>query len=162
MALDERGKLWAWGSNTSGELGTGDYEARSVPLTIPALFTTTFAKVFCGPSHVVAVVGRGEAQVPVQYYSAAALPAMSSIGPRGRSAVRIPGKIQGTAGRSREGKRLKTSSLEGKTGGMILAEMPSDRAKYKTGGSINSSSQSPVAAPVPAPVPVRSPAWNRE
>jgi X-linked retinitis pigmentosa GTPase regulator len=31
LALNELGKVYAWGMNTSGELGTGDYIERATP-----------------------------------------------------------------------------------------------------------------------------------
>ena len=34
LCLDIEGVIWSWGSNTSGELGTGDYEARTSPVPI--------------------------------------------------------------------------------------------------------------------------------
>ena len=34
LALDLEGIVWTWGSNTSGELGTGDFDPRSTPVPI--------------------------------------------------------------------------------------------------------------------------------
>jgi alpha-tubulin suppressor-like RCC1 family protein len=33
-AVDKDGLLWTWGSNSSGELGLGDYEARPYPYPV--------------------------------------------------------------------------------------------------------------------------------
>ena len=36
-AVDTNGMIWTWGSNTSGELGVGDYEPRTNPFPLVAL-----------------------------------------------------------------------------------------------------------------------------
>ena len=33
-ALDKEGIIWTWGSNSSGELGLGDFEARPHPFPV--------------------------------------------------------------------------------------------------------------------------------
>jgi len=52
-AIDENGRTWVWGANTSGELGTGDYEPRSEPFMIDALKEKTSVKICCGGSYAI-------------------------------------------------------------------------------------------------------------
>jgi alpha-tubulin suppressor-like RCC1 family protein len=36
-AIDLEGRVWSWGSNTTGELGVGDYNQRNLPCQVGAL-----------------------------------------------------------------------------------------------------------------------------
>ena len=38
-ALDRDGLIWSWGSNSNGELGIGDYEAKPYPYPVSHLKT---------------------------------------------------------------------------------------------------------------------------
>jgi X-linked retinitis pigmentosa GTPase regulator len=47
-AIDEKGVCYTWGSNTSGELGVGDYEARINPFPLLKLRNKTVMNISCG------------------------------------------------------------------------------------------------------------------
>lgn len=55
VAISNQGSVWSWGSNTSGELGLGDFEARSFPALIESLQGRNIIKVFCGTSSAFAI-----------------------------------------------------------------------------------------------------------
>lgn len=55
IALDQCGKLWTWGANTSGELGLGDYEPKTSPCLIERLQSKTVVSVSCGGSYAIAL-----------------------------------------------------------------------------------------------------------
>ena len=61
LALDEAGRVWAWGGNLSGQLGDGGTEDRAVPALVdPAQFATrTFVAVAAGLSHALALDDTG-------------------------------------------------------------------------------------------------------
>jgi len=54
VATDSFGRVWAWGSNSNGELGLGDYEARKTPTQITKL--TTVSAAISGGSYTFAYV----------------------------------------------------------------------------------------------------------
>jgi X-linked retinitis pigmentosa GTPase regulator len=54
-AIDEYGVPWTWGSNTSGELGQGDFDPRSQPTKIEFLHGKRVQKISCGGSFVIAL-----------------------------------------------------------------------------------------------------------
>lgn len=53
--LDQNGKLWTWGSNSSGELGVGDYEPRKQPFPLEKLCSKTVVSISCGGSYAIAL-----------------------------------------------------------------------------------------------------------
>jgi hypothetical protein len=55
-ALDSRGILWTWGSNTSGELGVGDFEPRSAPYPLVNLQEQKIQSISCGSSYAIAIL----------------------------------------------------------------------------------------------------------
>jgi alpha-tubulin suppressor-like RCC1 family protein len=55
LGLDVNRKLWSWGSNTSGQLGLGDYQSRETPTPVAALQAKTVASVTCGGNFVLAL-----------------------------------------------------------------------------------------------------------
>ena len=55
VVLDIKGKLYSWGSNTNGELGTGDFESRTTPYLIKGLENKVVAKVSCGGAYTIAL-----------------------------------------------------------------------------------------------------------
>lgn len=62
-AIDVNNGLWAWGSNTNGELGVGDYEPRLTPFAVAALQGKRIRTVACGSSFCIALgqdIGLGE------------------------------------------------------------------------------------------------------
>jgi len=54
-AVDEGGLVWTWGSNTSGELGQGDFQPRTHPTPIGYLQGKRVQKISCGGSFVIAL-----------------------------------------------------------------------------------------------------------
>lgn len=56
-AIDNKGLVWTWGSNTSGELGVGDYQPRIAPFPNVALEDKRVRKLSCGGSYVIALSG---------------------------------------------------------------------------------------------------------
>ena len=54
-AVDMYGHVWTWGSNTSGELGVGDFEPRTTPVMIKSLKQKQIQKISCGGSFVIAM-----------------------------------------------------------------------------------------------------------
>jgi len=55
VMLDVQGTVWSWGTNSGGELGQGDYEARLDLTPVIALQTKTIRAVACGRTHVIAL-----------------------------------------------------------------------------------------------------------
>ena len=53
--IDVKGKVWSWGSNTSGELGVGDYNQRAVPSKVVGLDNFTIGKLACGGFYTMAL-----------------------------------------------------------------------------------------------------------
>ena len=47
--------VWTWGSNSNGELGLGDYEARSCPFPVAHLKNKPVTKIACGGSFAIAL-----------------------------------------------------------------------------------------------------------
>lgn len=54
-AIDDTGLIWTWGSNTSGELGLGDYEPRKTMTPNKALQGRVVSRLSCGGSYVIAL-----------------------------------------------------------------------------------------------------------
>ncbi len=59
-AISQDGTLYAWGSNTNGQLGTGDQEERLVPTAVEALADKTVVAVSSGTSHTLALTADGQ------------------------------------------------------------------------------------------------------
>ena len=57
FALDNEGKLWAWGANSYGQLGVGDRENHSAPTPVPAHFM--WNGLSAGDSHTLAIATDG-------------------------------------------------------------------------------------------------------
>lgn len=66
LLLDEYGKIWTWGENTSGELGVGDYEPRTEPFYLSKLQSKTVTAIACGGSFAITlgVTHRGLSKKP--------------------------------------------------------------------------------------------------
>lgn len=47
--------LWTWGSNTSGELGVGDYDSRINPFPVVSLQGKKVMMVSCGGSYAISL-----------------------------------------------------------------------------------------------------------
>ena len=54
-AIDRRGTLYSWGSNTNGELGMGDFEAKVEPSVTKGLQGKVVTNISCGGSYVIAL-----------------------------------------------------------------------------------------------------------
>jgi alpha-tubulin suppressor-like RCC1 family protein len=61
LALDDQGNVWAWGDNSSGQLGDGTYEDSSSPQKVD----------FGEPVVIVAMDAGNDASAPPEYYSLA-------------------------------------------------------------------------------------------
>jgi len=59
LALDSDGTLWAWGSNVSGELGTGNYASSTTPVQVKIPAGHSITQVAAGDSHSLAVASDG-------------------------------------------------------------------------------------------------------
>jgi len=59
MALSEGGRLFAWGRNDFGQLGTGDEENRALPVYTELPYETYIAQVSCGGNFTMAMEKRG-------------------------------------------------------------------------------------------------------
>ena len=59
LCLDECGRIWAWGSNKEGQLGTGDKESQTYPIMLPSLSGQTMMSVQCG-HHSASISNQGE------------------------------------------------------------------------------------------------------
>ena len=55
LALDKHKKLWTWGANTLGELGTGNYEPFLKPARLPKLQDKPITTISCGGSFAIAL-----------------------------------------------------------------------------------------------------------
>lgn len=60
FAISAEGTLYAWGSNTNGQLGTGDQDERLVPTEITALSTETIVAVSAGVTYTLVLTAEGE------------------------------------------------------------------------------------------------------
>lgn len=60
FAIAADGTLYGWGSNTNGQLGTGDQEERLVPTAIAALSDETIVAVSAGVTHTLVLTAEGE------------------------------------------------------------------------------------------------------
>ena len=57
MAIDNEGNLWAWGYNTSGQIGDGTTTNRTTPVQIKP--GTKFAQISAGETHSMAIDNEG-------------------------------------------------------------------------------------------------------
>jgi len=60
MALTEGGRLFTWGKNDFGQLGTGDEENRALPVYTELPYETYISQVQCGGNFTTALTKRGE------------------------------------------------------------------------------------------------------
>jgi len=60
MALGEGGRLFTWGKNDFGQLGTGDEENRALPVYTELPYETYIAQVACGGNFTLGLTKRGE------------------------------------------------------------------------------------------------------
>jgi len=60
MALTEGGRLFCWGKNDFGQLGTGDEENRALPVYTELPYETYISSVACGGNYTLALTKRGE------------------------------------------------------------------------------------------------------
>eukprot|EP00747_Dinoflagellata_sp_TGD_P165057 gnl/TRDRNA2_/TRDRNA2_185854_c0_seq1.p1 gnl/TRDRNA2_/TRDRNA2_185854_c0~~gnl/TRDRNA2_/TRDRNA2_185854_c0_seq1.p1 ORF type:complete len:587 (+),score=124.40 gnl/TRDRNA2_/TRDRNA2_185854_c0_seq1:97-1761(+) len=60
MACTEGGRIFAWGKNDFGQLGTGDEENRALPVYTELPYETFIASVSAGSNYTLAVTKRGE------------------------------------------------------------------------------------------------------
>ncbi|XP_010265209.1 PREDICTED: ultraviolet-B receptor UVR8-like isoform X2 [Nelumbo nucifera] len=60
LALVEEGTLWAWGNNEYGQLGTGDTQPRSQPISVQGLSGLTLVDIAAGGWHSTALTDEGE------------------------------------------------------------------------------------------------------
>jgi alpha-tubulin suppressor-like RCC1 family protein len=58
VALDNRGRAWAWGNNGNGQLGDNTVISRRTPVSVLGAIKT-FCKIFAGNSHVTAIDKNG-------------------------------------------------------------------------------------------------------
>lgn len=59
LAIDNNGKVWAWGSNTSGELGDGSNTQRNSPTAVSGLTGITVTAIIAGQGHSIALKSTG-------------------------------------------------------------------------------------------------------
>jgi len=59
MALSEGGRLFAWGRNDFGQLGTGDEENRALPVYTELPYETYISQIACGGNYTMAMEKRG-------------------------------------------------------------------------------------------------------
>lgn len=59
MALSEGGRVFAWGRNEFGQLGTGDEENRALPVYTELPYETYISQVACGGNYTMAMEKRG-------------------------------------------------------------------------------------------------------
>jgi len=59
MALSEGGRVFAWGRNDFGQLGTGDEENRALPVYTELPYETYISQVACGGNYTMAMEKRG-------------------------------------------------------------------------------------------------------
>ena len=78
IGLDTNQKLWSWGSNTSGQLGIGDFQARGTPTPVAALQGKSIQSVACGGSFVLSL---GRETIDSSPQSAIISPERSFISP---------------------------------------------------------------------------------
>jgi len=60
MALTEGGRVFAWGMNDFGQLGTGDEENRALPVYTELPYETYISSVACGGNYTLGATKRGE------------------------------------------------------------------------------------------------------
>jgi alpha-tubulin suppressor-like RCC1 family protein len=89
VALDSKNNVWAWGTNTSGELGLGDYVARRTPQMLSTLSGMNISDLFCGASCVVALASRQLEKMPRQVLTSKRRACKSDL----KTHQKIPGQI---------------------------------------------------------------------
>jgi hypothetical protein len=60
MALSEGGRIFAWGSNDFGQLGTGDEQNRALPVYTELPYETYIASVACGGNYTLSLTKKGD------------------------------------------------------------------------------------------------------
>eukprot|EP01022_Parablepharisma_sp_SALTPOND_P012787 TRINITY_DN165_c0_g2_i1.p3 TRINITY_DN165_c0_g2~~TRINITY_DN165_c0_g2_i1.p3 ORF type:complete len:469 (+),score=85.17 TRINITY_DN165_c0_g2_i1:3016-4422(+) len=75
LALDVKGTLWAWGTNTSGELGLGDFEPRAFPYPVLGIEDKSIDFFACGTAFVVLLAN----YAPRQAEAIESLPSIGTI-----------------------------------------------------------------------------------
>jgi len=60
MAVTEGGRVFCWGKNEFGQLGTGDEENKALPVYTELPYETYIAQVSCGGDYTLALTKRGE------------------------------------------------------------------------------------------------------
>jgi len=60
MSLTEGGRIFAWGKNDFGQLGTGDEENRALPVYTELPYETYISQVACGGNYTISMTKRGE------------------------------------------------------------------------------------------------------
>lgn len=60
MALTEGGRIFCWGKNDFGQLGTGDEENRALPVLTELPYETYIGQIACGGNFTLAMTKRGE------------------------------------------------------------------------------------------------------
>lgn len=55
VAVDSTGSIWAWGENSKGQLGSGDYDNRLSVNRINAVYYNGFTQIAAGDNHVIAL-----------------------------------------------------------------------------------------------------------
>ena len=77
VAIDATRRVWTWGTNTSGELGLGDFKQRKAPVLIQSLPANTIQSLSCGSDFVLAVTSHIRTKDRYQYYPRPSVPSKS-------------------------------------------------------------------------------------
>ena len=121
-ALDEDGRVFAWGCNRSGELGVGDLEWRTEPTEVGALFGKVVKSLQCGGQHVIAL---GSGEQPVAPPAQARSKSREAVGKSRRRAggrETSPLREKGTAKHSKSAKGLRSGGEGAERVRLIEAE----------------------------------------
>jgi alpha-tubulin suppressor-like RCC1 family protein len=89
LAIDEIGKLWAWGDNSVGQLGDGTIVDSSVPVTPSGLGGSNWTKIAVGANNSAAINAAGELYVWGSNYD-------GQLGNGSTTASLLPLKVSGT------------------------------------------------------------------
>lgn len=103
VALDDNSNLWTWGSNTSGELGLGDYEPRSTPSIIPGLSGKSIADICCGTAFAIAIVDKPQDRLPKQIVDSGKIENRKKRKREAKSVTKISQKIPGQIHKTNRG-----------------------------------------------------------
>jgi alpha-tubulin suppressor-like RCC1 family protein len=60
VCLTTSGEVWAWGSNSFGQLGVGDCNPRAAPERVPTLCGIGVTQLSCGNHHLAAITAQGD------------------------------------------------------------------------------------------------------